>query len=65
MKYLISRDNSKSSPKLKDSTWQHMFNIAVHILQLNVELTILRFHLVADNDGHYAAHVLLLSKLYK
>lgn len=59
LKHLVSRDNPRTLPDLKDSISQHVRNISPNTLRSAVEHALLRFQMVADNDGRHVEHVLL------
>ena len=59
LKHLISRNNPRIVPDLKDSVAQHARNIFPNTLRSTVEHVILRFQLVTDNAGRHAKHILL------
>ena len=52
------RNFIKSLSDLKKSIERHVGNIPQLILPRTVEYEILRFQIVADNDGHHIDHVL-------
>ncbi|GFV36460.1 transposable element tc3 transposase [Trichonephila clavipes] len=59
LKPLVSCDQPKTLPDLKDSISRHVLNISQNTLRLTVEYAILRFQIVAENDGHHNEHLLL------
>ncbi|GFX49148.1 uncharacterized protein TNCV_5041421 [Trichonephila clavipes] len=59
LKQLISCDQPKTLPDLKDSISRHVLNISQNTLRSTVEHAILRFQKVAENDGHHVEHLLL------
>ncbi|GFW78254.1 uncharacterized protein TNCV_137231 [Trichonephila clavipes] len=59
LKQLESCDQSKTLPDLKDSISRYVLNISQNTLRSTVEHAILRFQIVAENDGHHVEHLLL------
>ncbi|GFV91679.1 transposable element tc3 transposase [Trichonephila clavipes] len=59
LKPLVSCDQPKTLPDLKDSISRHVLNIFQNTLRSTVEHAILRFQTVAENDGHPVEHLLL------
>lgn len=59
LKHLVSRDNPRTLPDLKDSISQHVRNISPNTLRSAVEHALLRIQIVADNNGNHVEHVLL------
>ncbi|GFU55435.1 uncharacterized protein TNCV_2550231 [Trichonephila clavipes] len=59
LKQLVSCDQPKTLPDLKDSISRHVLNISQNTLRSTVEHAILRFQIVAENDGHPVEHLLL------
>ncbi|GFU35820.1 transposable element tc3 transposase [Trichonephila clavipes] len=64
LKQLVSCDQPKTLSDLKDSISQHILNISQNTLRSTVcvcvwEHAILRFQIVAENDGHHVEHLLL------
>ncbi|GFX41555.1 transposable element tc3 transposase [Trichonephila clavipes] len=59
LKQLVSCDQPKTLPYLKDSISRHVLNISQNTLRSTVEHAILRFQIVAENDGHHVEHLLL------
>ncbi|GFW13952.1 uncharacterized protein TNCV_4700871 [Trichonephila clavipes] len=59
LKQLVSCDQPRTLPDLKDSISQHVFNISQNTLWSTVEHAILRFQVIAENDGHHVEHLLL------
>ncbi|GFX61598.1 transposable element tc3 transposase [Trichonephila clavipes] len=59
LKHLVSCDQPKTLPDLKDSISRHVLNISQNTLRSTVEHAILKFQIVAENDGHYVEHLLL------
>ncbi|GFT92293.1 uncharacterized protein TNCV_1835601 [Trichonephila clavipes] len=59
LKQLVSCDQPKTLPDLKDSISRHVRNISQNTLRSTVEHTILRFQILAENDGHHVEHLLL------
>ncbi|GFV96488.1 uncharacterized protein TNCV_1999401 [Trichonephila clavipes] len=59
LKQLVSCDQPKTLPDLKDSISRHVLNISQNTLRSTVEHAILRFQIVAENDGHHLEHLLL------
>ncbi|GFT24852.1 uncharacterized protein TNCV_3021381 [Trichonephila clavipes] len=59
LKQLVSCDQPKTLPDLKDSISRHVLNISQNTLRSTVEHAILRFQIVAENDGHHVEHLLL------
>ncbi|GFX66107.1 transposable element tc3 transposase [Trichonephila clavipes] len=59
LKQLVSCDQPKTLPDLKDSISRHVLNISQSTLRSTVEHAILRFQIVAENDGHHVEHLLL------
>ena len=58
LKDLVYSDPIRSLSDLKDSIARHVRNIPKHTLQSTTEHAMLRFQMVADNDGHHIEHVL-------
>ncbi|GFX17597.1 transposable element tc3 transposase [Trichonephila clavipes] len=59
LKQLVSCDQPKTLPDLKDSISRHVLNISQNTLRSTVEHAILRFQIAAENDGHHVEHLLL------
>ncbi|GBN18868.1 hypothetical protein AVEN_237058-1 [Araneus ventricosus] len=59
LKHLVSRDNPRTLPDLKDSILRHGLSISQNTLRSTVEHAILRFQMIAENDGRHVEHVLL------
>ncbi|GBN41565.1 hypothetical protein AVEN_172920-1 [Araneus ventricosus] len=59
LKRLVSRDNPRTLPDLKDRISKHVLSISQNTLRSTVEHAILRFQMVAENDGRNVDHVLL------
>ena len=59
LKHLVSRVNPRTVHDLNNSISQHAHNISPNEVRLAVERAILRFQMVADNDGRHIEHVLL------
>ncbi|GFU71866.1 uncharacterized protein TNCV_1628071 [Trichonephila clavipes] len=59
LKQLVSCDQPKTLPDLKDSISRYVLNISQNTLRSTVEHAILRFQIVAENDGHHVEHLLL------
>ncbi|GFV71321.1 uncharacterized protein TNCV_1476261 [Trichonephila clavipes] len=59
LKQLVSCDQPKTLPDLKDSISRHVLNLSQSTLRSTVEHDILRFQIVAENDGHHVEHLLL------
>ncbi|GFT86050.1 uncharacterized protein TNCV_3256771 [Trichonephila clavipes] len=59
LKQLVSCDQPKTLPDLKDSISRHVLNISQNTLRSTVEHAILRFQIVAENDGPHVEHLLL------
>ncbi|GFW10068.1 transposable element tc3 transposase [Trichonephila clavipes] len=59
LKQLVSCDQPKTLPDLKDSISRHVLNISQNTLRSTVEHAILMFQIVAENDGHHVQHLLL------
>ncbi|GFU02815.1 uncharacterized protein TNCV_1893421 [Trichonephila clavipes] len=51
LKQLVSCDQPRTLPDLKDSISRHVLNISENTLRSTVEHAILRFQIVAENDG--------------
>ncbi|GFW59013.1 uncharacterized protein TNCV_2831191 [Trichonephila clavipes] len=56
LKQLVSCDHPRNLPDLKDSI-SHVLNISQNTLRSTVEYAILRFQIVAENDGHHVEHL--------
>ncbi|GFT94885.1 uncharacterized protein TNCV_1471921 [Trichonephila clavipes] len=59
LKQLVSCEEPKTLPDLKDSISRHVLSISQNTLRSTVEHAILRFQIVAENDGHHVEHLLL------
>ncbi|GBM54197.1 hypothetical protein AVEN_11262-1 [Araneus ventricosus] len=59
LKHLGSRDNPRTLPDVKDSISRHVRSISQNALRSTVVHAILRFEMVAENDGRHVEHVLL------
>ncbi|GFU50100.1 uncharacterized protein TNCV_3210891 [Trichonephila clavipes] len=59
LRQLVSCDKPKILPDLKDSISRHDLNISQNTLLSTVEHAILRFQIVAENDGHHVEPLLL------
>ncbi|GFX63234.1 transposable element tc3 transposase [Trichonephila clavipes] len=59
LKQLVSCDQPNTLPDLKDSISRHVLNLSQNTLRSTVEHAILRFQIVAENDGHHVEHLLL------
>ncbi|GFV88449.1 transposable element tc3 transposase [Trichonephila clavipes] len=59
LKQLVSCDQPRTLPDLKDSISRYVLNISKNTLRSTVEHSILRFQIVAENDGHHVEHLLL------
>ncbi|GFV86584.1 uncharacterized protein TNCV_4184391 [Trichonephila clavipes] len=61
LKQLVSCDQPNTLPDLKDSISRHVLNISQNTLRSTVwgEHAIIRFQIVAENDGHHVQHLLL------
>ncbi|GFX00260.1 transposable element tc3 transposase [Trichonephila clavipes] len=57
LKQLVSCDEPRTLPDLKDSISRHVLNISLNTLRSTVEHAILRFQIVAENDGHHVEHL--------
>ncbi|GFS58624.1 uncharacterized protein TNCV_112071 [Trichonephila clavipes] len=57
LKQLLSCDQPRTLPDLKDSISRHVLNISQNTLRLTVEHAMLRFQIVAENDGHHVEHL--------
>ncbi|GFW29964.1 uncharacterized protein TNCV_5000041 [Trichonephila clavipes] len=57
LKQLVSRAQPRTLPYLKDSISRHVLNISQNTLRSTVEHAILRFQIVAENDGHHFEHL--------
>ncbi|GFX97457.1 uncharacterized protein TNCV_2840171 [Trichonephila clavipes] len=57
LKQLVSCDQPRTLPDLKDSISRHVLNISQNTLRSTVENAILRFQIVAENDGHNVEHL--------
>ncbi|GFW58337.1 transposable element tc3 transposase [Trichonephila clavipes] len=57
LKQLVSCDQPRTLPDLKDNI-SHVLNISQNTLRSTVEHAILRFQIVAENDGHHVEHLL-------
>ncbi|GFS90172.1 transposable element tc3 transposase [Trichonephila clavipes] len=58
LRQLVSCDQPRTLPDLKDSISRHVLNMSQNTLRSTVEHAILRFQIVAENNGH---HVVPLS----
>ncbi|GFW82664.1 uncharacterized protein TNCV_3492361 [Trichonephila clavipes] len=60
LKQLVSCDQPKTLPDFKDSISRHVLTFPkTHCGQRWGEHAILRFQIVAENDGHHVKHLLL------
>ncbi|GFV79809.1 transposable element tc3 transposase [Trichonephila clavipes] len=59
LKQLVSCDQTKTLPDLKDSISRLFLNISQNTLRSTVEHAILRFQIEAENDDHHVEHLLL------
>ncbi|GFW76286.1 uncharacterized protein TNCV_1580651 [Trichonephila clavipes] len=59
LRQLVSCDQPRTLPHLKDSISRHVLNISQNTLRSTVEHAILRFQIVAENDGHHVKPLLL------
>ncbi|GFV80336.1 uncharacterized protein TNCV_4957391 [Trichonephila clavipes] len=59
LKQLVSCDQPKTLPDLKDSISRPVLNISQNTLRSTVEHVILRFQILAENDGHHVEYLLL------
>ncbi|GFU36044.1 uncharacterized protein TNCV_4191451 [Trichonephila clavipes] len=59
LKQLVSCDQRRTLPDLNDSFSRHVLNIYQNTLWSTVEHAILRFQIVAENDGHHVEHLFL------
>ncbi|GFW89841.1 uncharacterized protein TNCV_2424981 [Trichonephila clavipes] len=58
-KPLVSWDQPRTLPDLKYSISRHVLNISHNTLRSMVQHAILRFQILAENDGHHVEHLLL------
>ncbi|GFU11159.1 transposable element tc3 transposase [Trichonephila clavipes] len=59
LRQLVSCDQPRTLPDLKDSISRHVLNMSENTLRSTVEHAILRFQIVAENDGHHVEPLLL------
>ncbi|GFU83592.1 uncharacterized protein TNCV_3501241 [Trichonephila clavipes] len=59
LKQLVSCDQPKTLPDLKDSISRHVRNLSQNTLRSTVEHAFLGFQILAENDGHHVEHLLL------
>ncbi|GFW75300.1 transposable element tc3 transposase [Trichonephila clavipes] len=59
LRQLVSCDQPRTLPDLTDSISRHVLNISQNTLRSTVEYAILRFQIVAENDGHHVEPLLL------
>ncbi|GFS61082.1 transposable element tc3 transposase [Trichonephila clavipes] len=59
LRQLVSCDQPRTLPDLKDSISRHVLNMSQNTLRSMVEHAILRFQIVAENDGHHVEPLLL------
>ena len=59
LKHLVSRENPRTSPDLKDCISQHVRSISPNTQRSAVEYTLLQIQIVADNNGNHVKHVLV------
>ncbi|GFX82136.1 transposable element tc3 transposase [Trichonephila clavipes] len=59
LRQLVSCDKPRTLPDLKDSISRHVLNMSQNTLRSTVEHVILRFQIVAENDGHHIEPLLL------
>ncbi|GFX71239.1 uncharacterized protein TNCV_3410091 [Trichonephila clavipes] len=59
LRQLVSSDQPRTLPDLKDSISRHVLDISHNTLRSMVKYAILRFQIVAENDGHHVEHLLL------
>ena len=59
LKHLISRDNEITLTDLIDNISEHVRNISQNPQRSTVKHAILRFQMIADNDGRHVEYVLL------
>ncbi|GFT13985.1 transposable element tc3 transposase [Trichonephila clavipes] len=58
LRLLVSCDQPRTLPDLKDSISRHVLNMSQNTLRSTVEHAILRFQIVAENDGHHVEPLL-------
>ncbi|GFW01098.1 uncharacterized protein TNCV_1763361 [Trichonephila clavipes] len=59
LRQLVSCDQPRTLPDLKDSISRHVLNMSQNTLWSTVEHVILRFQTVAENDGHRVEPLLM------
>ncbi|GFV30922.1 uncharacterized protein TNCV_4013561 [Trichonephila clavipes] len=58
---LVSCDQPRTSPDLKDSISRHVLNNSQNTLRSTVEHAVLRFKIVSENDGHHDEPLLFIA----
>ncbi|GFY07979.1 uncharacterized protein TNCV_2580111 [Trichonephila clavipes] len=59
LRQLVSCDQPRTLPDLKDSISRYVLDMSQNTLRSTVEHAILRFQIVAENDGHHVEPLLL------
>ncbi|GFU94574.1 uncharacterized protein TNCV_1265451 [Trichonephila clavipes] len=59
LRQLVSCDQPRPLPDLKDSISRHVLNMSQNTLRSTVEHATLRFQIVAENDDHHVEPLLL------
>ncbi|GFT22321.1 uncharacterized protein TNCV_3273171 [Trichonephila clavipes] len=59
LRQLVSCDQPRTLPDLKDNISRHILDMSQNTLRSTVEHAILRFQIVAENDGHHVEPLLL------
>ncbi|GFT45051.1 uncharacterized protein TNCV_3790451 [Trichonephila clavipes] len=59
LRQLVSCDQPRTLPDLKDRISRHVLNISQNTLRSTVGHAILRFQIVTENDGHHVEPLLL------
>ncbi|GFV71675.1 uncharacterized protein TNCV_3534651 [Trichonephila clavipes] len=59
LRQLVSCNQPRTLPDLKHSISRHVLNMSKNTLRSTVEHAILRFQIVAENDGHHVEPLLL------